>query len=113
MSDYAYIQNYSKKGTLGISRKVFEQIAYEATERVAGVKLDAKRQKSPFVLFRPIVIIIHKNGSVDIKIEVSIKKGNDVKVVCENIQKEVKYSLEQIVEQAKVNIVTKVTKIIN
>ncbi len=111
MADYAYIQNYSKRGALGISRKVFEQIAYNATERVLGVKLDAKKQKSPFRLVRPISVILHHNGQVDIRIEVTIKKGNDVKVVCENIQKEVRYSLEQMVEQAKVNITTKVLKI--
>ena len=34
MADYVYIENYSKYGVMGISRRVFETIAQTATNRV-------------------------------------------------------------------------------
>ena len=112
MSDYVYIQSYSKKGKLGISRRVFEQIAIEAVNRVTGASYDKKRQKMmPFNLFKPISVILHHTGNIDIRVEITIKKGNDIKETCEMIQKEIRYSLESMVEQAKVNIVTRVIRI--
>ena len=38
MAEYVFIQNYTKRGKLGISRVCFEQIVQTIVNRMQGVK---------------------------------------------------------------------------
>lgn len=111
MADYVFIENYTGLGNIGISRNVLITIAAKATNRVKGASVsDAKSRV--FNLYHPIQCVIHRDGTADLKIAVSLKKGINVNQVCLNIQKEVADAIEEMVEAVKVNIIIKVASII-
>ncbi|MFA5480970.1 MAG: Asp23/Gls24 family envelope stress response protein [Bacilli bacterium] len=110
MADYVFIENYSKYGVMGISRRVFETIAQTAANRVKGAAVSANKARL-FTLHRPIQAILRNNGQVDIKIDVAIKAGANVSEVCLKIQEEVANSLMAMTEMIPFNINIKVVSI--
>ena len=47
MAEFVFIQDYSKAGKLGISRKVFEKICSVVTNKISGVSTtDEKKKKA-------------------------------------------------------------------
>ena len=58
MAEYVYIQDYSKKGKLGISKTCFEQIISLSTNKIQGVQT-ADNQNNKFVFS---FYIIHNNS---------------------------------------------------
>ncbi|MDD3036098.1 MAG: Asp23/Gls24 family envelope stress response protein [Bacilli bacterium] len=110
MADYVYIENYSKYGVMGISRRVFETIAQTATNRVKGATVSANKSRL-FTLHRPIQAILRSNGLVDIRIDVAIKSGVNVSEVCLKIQEEVANALMAMTEMVPFNINIKVASI--
>lgn len=113
MADYSYINNYSKNGSLAISRRVFETIAIKATNKISGASVSKRSKNSKdFNLHNPIAVEIDKNGKVNIKVEVSLKKGTDVHKVCMQIQEAIAQNMMLMCEIVPFNIVTKVVSII-
>ncbi len=110
MVDYIHIQNYTRNGDMGISRRVFETIAYNATNKVKGASVSSSKSRV-FNLYHPIQCVLRRDGQVDIKIAVSLKHGVNVNAVCLDIQKEVAEAIEEMVETVKVNIIIKVASI--
>ena len=110
MADYVYIENYSKYGVMGISRRVFETIAETATGRVKGASVSSNKHRL-FTLHRPIRAILRSNGLVDIRIDVAIKGGANVDDVCLKIQEEVANALMAMTEMVPFNINIKVANI--
>ena len=112
MADYVYIKNYSKDGEIAISRRVFEQLATDAVERVSGASINGKgKKKSIFSLHNPVKVIFHHNGQVEIFISITIKKGENANQVCLSIQEEVAQSLLAYTESVPFNIQLKVASI--
>src|SRR5574344_494793 len=109
MADYIYLQNYSRKGDMGISRRVFEMIATEATNRVNGATV-SNAKNGVFKVSHPITCIF-KDGKVIINIHVTIKRGIKVNDVCLKIQEEVANSLMVMCEVIPFNINIKVAAI--
>ena len=113
MADYSYINNYTKNGSLAISRRVFETIAVIATNKINGAEVSKANKKSKdFNLYNPISVNIEKDGKVNIKIEVSLKKGTDVHKICMQIQERIAQHMELMCEIVPFNIITKVVSII-
>ncbi len=100
MADYVYIQNYNKKGVMGISYLVFDQIAQIATNEVAGATVQEKKRYS---LFKPVKCTI-RNGEVSVKIIVKISPDSDSTEVKKEIQTNVETSLTQMTELIPFNI---------
>lgn len=113
MADFVYIKNYSKDGEIAISRRVFEQLATDAVERVGGATISGKgkRSHSVFNLHNPVKVIFHHNGQVEIFISINIKKGENANKVCLAIQEEVAQSLLAYAEAVPFNIQIKIAAI--
>lgn len=116
MADYVYIKNYSKDGEIGISRRVFEELATEAVERVGGASVHNKGKNKKtidkvFNLHNPVKVVFHHNGQVEIFISINIKKGENANKVCLAIQEEVAQSLLAYAESVPVTIQLKVASI--
>ncbi|MDY0214160.1 MAG: Asp23/Gls24 family envelope stress response protein [Bacilli bacterium] len=102
MAEYVYIQNYNKKGTMGISHLVFDQIAEIATNEVAGATV-SQRKKSLYSLFKPVQCTI-RNGMVTVKISVKVNPRTNVKEVAREVQENVATQLNLMTELIPFNI---------
>lgn len=113
MADYIYLDSYSKKGKLGISYHVFDQIVTSAIDKIKGVsKAENKLKRTQSSrLNRPVQTRIHKN-IVTVWIYIDIVKGKNVQEVVKEIQNEVYDSLLMLAEQVPVNVQIKVESII-
>ena len=112
MAEYVYIQDYSKRGKLGISRKCFEEIIEITTNRINGVQtVGEKPSKLPWNLHKPISCEI-VNNKVQINVQVNIKQGNDIEKICTNIQEQIADDLTSMAELVPFSIKVKVVSII-
>jgi uncharacterized alkaline shock family protein YloU len=113
MADYIYLDNYSKKGELGIHRHVFDQLVTSSLRRVKGIAKSEKLMKRTqfIILNRPVQTYIVR-GIVHIWIYIDVAKGKNIQSVVSEIQKEVYNSLLLITEQIPVNVQVKVESII-
>ncbi|MDD6302772.1 MAG: Asp23/Gls24 family envelope stress response protein [Bacillales bacterium] len=109
MAEYAYIQNYSKQGKLGISLKAYEQIVTYVTNKIAGAATK-KDIKSPFRFHKPVHCEM-QNNQVHVSIQVIITRGHNVDELCNNIQIQVAEALEQMCEVVPFQIKIKVAGI--
>ena len=101
MADYLSINEYSAKGgELAISRKVFEQIASEAADKVVKKHSNNNEVRMP----SPIKIFFKKEGQVTIKVSISIKKGAKLSSISYEIQKEIARDLAVYVESVPFDI---------
>ena len=105
-SGYIEINNYSKLGMMGISHRVFETIASNACKQINGVKIDtSKKIKVSIIEFSsPVRAIIKKNGRVEIKMDVILKKGVDVKDVTTKLEENIASQIQIICETVPFNI---------
>lgn len=107
MADYYKIKNLSKSGDIALSRKVFEQIASDAANRVNGASVSKKEK---FKL-SPVVVSFHSNGKVEVALSISLSKEANVNETCKKIQEEVASSLMAYCESIPYEIEIKVVSI--
>lgn len=107
MSDYYKIQNLSKTGDIALSRKVFEQIALDAINRVSGASVSKKAK----VKFSPVQVTFHNNGKVEVSLSISLSKSANINETCKKIQEEVASSLMAYCESIPYDIEIKVVSI--
>ncbi len=111
-ADYAYINNYKNLGKLGIHRRVFEAIALQATNEVEGANVFKKNSgHSVFRLKNDISCLYRKDGKVDIKIPVVIRKNCDVNAICIKIQETVATYLMSMCEMVPFKITVNIAAI--
>ena len=113
MADYVYLKNMSQVGDIAISRRIFVDIATEATNRVIGASVAKTRTKSKLLvmLYHPVTVTFHQNGKVEIKIAITLKKGADANKICLAIQQEVAESLLAYTESIAFDVKIKVASI--
>lgn len=113
MADYVYLDNYSKKGKLGISRRVFDQIVTSCLTRVKGIAKSEKHLKRNqfIILNRPVQTYIVRD-IVHVWIYIDVVKGKNIQAIVNEIQDEVYNSLMLITEQVPVNVQVKIESII-
>lgn len=111
--DFYYLNNYSKRGDMGISHKAFTTIVETATNNVTGAAVVNKRKKNVlFQMKNPVKVTFRKDGKLDILLDVSVKKGASVEKVCSDIQNNVADALMMMCETIPFNIRIKVSSII-
>ncbi len=112
MADYVTVRK-SSRGTLAISRPIFEKIATNATNEVIGAevteKINLKNKTIKKMLatwFRPVKVSFKRNGDVDVNIAISLKKGVNADQVSLAIQEKVTNALLAYTENVpfKINI---------
>lgn len=108
---YYYIKNYSTQGEMAISHHVFETIATEAVKRIKGASIYKGKANSRVNIYRPVACEMKKNGKIELSVDVSIKKGADVKATCEKIKEEITNDLLLAVETINVNVLINVANI--
>lgn len=109
---YYFIKSYSTKGEMAISHHVFESIAMEAVKRIKGAKIYKGNPHSRgFNIYRPVTCEMKKNGKIDLNVNVSLKKGIDVKSTCEKIKEEITSDLMLAIETVNVNVSINVANI--
>ncbi len=113
MANYVYLDDYSKKGKLGISYRVFDQIVTSALMNIEGISKSQKLMKRvQFIrLNKPVQTYIHRD-IVYVLIYVDVAKGKNIQDAINEIQKEVYNSLFLITEQVPVNVQVRVQSII-
>jgi len=116
MRDYVSIDNYSRLGKMGISRRTLKTIIAKAVGNVAGASVAYKKKDpnsgfSAFQLAEPINVALRKDGLVDIQIAVNLVSGVKVVDLCEKIQEEVVSSFKAMVETVPVSVNIKVLRI--
>ena len=109
---YYYIKNYSTKGEMAISHHVFEEIATLAVKRIKDAKIyKGKPHTRGFNIYRPVTCEMKKNGKIELNVNVSLKKGADVKATCNKIKDEIVSDLALAIETASVNVIINVANI--
>lgn len=113
MAEYIYIDDYSKRGKIAISYRVFDALVNEALSKVNGITKSSKMLKKDqrFRLNRPIMTSIHR-GIVHVLVTVDVAKGNSLQKITSNIQEEVNNTLLLATETVPFNVQVKVEKII-
>lgn len=113
MAAYVYLDNYSKKGKLGISYRVFDELVTASLLNVKGISKSQKlMKKNQFIrLNRPVQTYIHKDV-VHVSIYIDVAKGKDIQEVTSAIQEEVYNSLMMVTEQVPINIQVNVGSIV-
>ena len=112
MAEYVYIQDYSKWGKLGISKKCFEEIISISTNKILGVETaNPQSNKFVFSFYKPISCDI-VNGKVQINVQVKIKQGNNIEKICTSIQEQIAEDITAMSELVPFSIKIKVVAII-
>ncbi len=113
MANYVYLDNYSKKGKLGISYRVFDELVTSSLLNVKGITKSQKQmKKNQFIrLNRPVQTYINKDV-VHVIIFVDLAKGKGIQETVSLIQEEVYNSLMMVTEQVPINIQVNVESII-
>lgn len=113
MADYVYIENYSKKGKIGISTTVFDALVTNALANVSGIsKSSAHMKKNQKIrLNRPVQTTIRR-GIVHVWVAVDVAKGTNLQDVTRNIQDEITNAFLMATEQVPFDVQVKVISII-
>ena len=113
MADYIYIDNYAKKGKIGISLNIFDSLVTNALSNVQGIALsNAHMKKNQNVrLNRPVQTTI-RHGIVHVWVAVDVAKGTNVQEVTSNIQEEITNAFLIATEQIPFDVQVKVISII-
>ena len=113
MADFVYIDNYSKKGKLGISPNVFNELVGWAIPKVPGVfsSTSKKKGKIVFKLNAPIKTKIH-HGIVHVSVFVDTYKSANLQEVTRRIQDEVNNLLLLTTEQVPFDVQVKVMNLL-
>ena len=113
MADYIYIDNYAKKGKIGISLNLFDALVTNALSNVKGIALsNAHMKKNQKIrLNRPVQTTIRR-GIVHVWVAVDVVKGTNLQVVTKNIQDEITNAFLIATEQVPFDVQVKVISII-
>lgn len=107
-SGYAPINNFQRRGELGISHTVFESVASRAVSGVPGAKVGPRSRRWMFFVTNPIRATVRNNGQVDIAMDVIAKSGTDVQATCLKIQQDVTAAIALMCETIPVQVSVRV-----
>ena len=113
MADYIYIDNYAKKGKIGISLNVFDALVASALTNVKGISLsNAHMKKNQNIrLNRPVQTTIRR-GIVHAWVAIDVIKGTNIQDVTRAIQDEIANAFLIATEQVPFDVQVKVISII-
>lgn len=113
MAEYIYIDDFAKKGKIGIFSRVFDRVVTNTIENIPGVSVSSQMMKrnQKFRLNRPVQTYIVR-GIAHIYVTIDIKKSDDIHKITKVIQEEVSSSLLQVTEQIPFDVQVKVASIL-
>ena len=113
MADYVYIDNYAKKGKIGISLSVFDALVTDALARVPNISMSSAHMKrnQNVRLNRPVQTKISRD-IVHVWVAVDVAKGTNLQEVTRTIQEEITNSFLVATEQVPFDVQVKVVSII-
>ena len=113
MARYVYIENYSERGRLAISRNVFDSLVVIALHNVKGIAKPQKRMQNDqrVRLNRPVITDI-KNGIIHVAIAIDVSKEADLRSTIREIEEEVEHTLLVATETIPFDIQVKVESLI-
>ncbi|MCR5184965.1 MAG: hypothetical protein K6C32_02665 [Bacilli bacterium] len=106
MGKYIYIDKDSQKGRFGIGVGVFTSLTYEALKRIPDLIHEVENKKKYRTHLNKVESEIH-HGVVEIKVEVFVKKGVNLKTTKERIIEEVNSIFMMMAEQIPVEVKVK------
>lgn len=112
MAEYIYIEDYLKKGNLGISKNVFYFLAKQTINRIPGISPSKKYSKKDiFRLNKPLEISI-KHGIVHVSVQVDVVKGTNIQEISKIISDEINNVFLISTEHVPFDVQVKVISII-
>lgn len=113
MADYIYIDNYAKKGKIGISLAVFDALVKSTLGDLVGISMSSAHMKKNqiFRLNRPVQTTIRR-GIVHVWVAVDVVKGTNLQMATQKIQNEITNTFLIATEQIPFDIQVKVISII-
>ena len=113
MARYVYIENYSQRGRIAISRNVFDSLVVSALHRVKGIAKPSKTiQKNQRMRLNHPVVTDIKNGIVHVGITLDVSKEADLRSTIRDIEQEVEHTLLVATETIPFDIQVKVESLI-
>ncbi|MDR0831815.1 MAG: Asp23/Gls24 family envelope stress response protein [Bacillales bacterium] len=91
--EYFFIENYSKKGKIGLSKNIFQEIAYYVLRSIDGVDF---YETTAFKEYKPKIICNIRGSKVSLILSIRANYNYDIFVLSETIRK-------QIIQQIKVS----------
>lgn len=112
MSEYLYIENYSKKGKIGISLSAFDYLVSSALNNIPGINESKKQLKKnqKIKLNRPIQTSISR-GILHIAVYIDAEKGSDLQKVTKRIHEEIETKILTVTEQVPFDVQVKVVSL--
>lgn len=110
MNEYIYINDFQKRGTLGISNVVFEKIVTSNLANLSflSLKKDDLRVNTRAVLHSPVKVSINRE-IVHIAVYIDVKKGENIQEISMLINNEIAnnfvYSIDTIPFDVQVKVV--------
>lgn len=112
MANYLFIENYTKKGKLGISLDTFNALVEGALERVPDIAQSKdKLKRNQRVYFNKPVQTNIIRGILHIAIYIDAKKGTDLVKIDKAIREEIENTLLVSTEQVPFDIQVKVVSL--
>ena len=108
---YVNINNYNKKGAIGISRQAIDTIVRRTVDNIPGVRFSNKTKRYIFDYNRKLNVIIHKNESIDVSIDVKVKQEVEIQPLCLKIQQEVTSAISLMCETVPLKVSVRVVGI--
>ncbi len=113
MAEYVYINNYSSKGKLGISRNVYDTLVNEALERL-GISSSSKQlsKNQKYRLNRPVYTTI-KKGIIHVWLAIDVKKDANIQEISKEIEDEIASIFMTYTDQVPFDVNVKAENIID
>ncbi|MCR5491716.1 MAG: Asp23/Gls24 family envelope stress response protein [Bacilli bacterium] len=107
--DYIMINNYSRLGTMGISRHALEAIASNAVNNVRGAQVSSR--KALFSVDNGVKVSFDTAGKAIVKVDVIISPNAQVTKVCREIQEEVANEISMMCDTVPYDVKINVKRI--
>lgn len=113
MANYIYIDNYAKKGKIGISLGVFDTLVASALAVVPGISMSSAHMKrnQKIRLNRPVQTTI-RHGIVHVWVAIDVVKGTNLQEVTAAIQNEITNAFLIATEQVPFDVQVKAISMI-
>lgn len=109
MAKYLFIENYSKKGKIGISLETFNSLVLQSLGNVNGIdtSLSASKKKKKIILHKPVQTSI-SHGILHVLVTLDMEKSQNIQFVSKRVTEEISNTLVLTTEQVPFDVQVKV-----
>ncbi len=109
MAEYIYLNDYSSRGRLAISAKVYDQLVDEALSNL-GISTSLHRN-SVVKLSKPVYTTIRK-GIIHVWLSIDITKGTNIQEISKKIEDEIARLFNAYTDQVPFDVNVKTNSIV-